>query len=437
LVTPIGLVALLTLVSTLAAVEPRHATLASGRSVRLKADTTAARADSTPARADSVRLEADTTAAQAKSPIARLEPPEDSVRRLPAQLLAQLRADPYVYFRFVNVQWMQAMCGRFEDLLPGMPNVRLHGDPHMEQYAFTADSRGLDDFDDSTLGPFVLDVTRFLASLALALDQRGWIGSRERATSAFLAGYRASLSDPAYLPPDPAAVTRLRAERPRTTHEFLAWADSLMLPLDPEYQAAIPSVRAALEEYAGKPGMPASFFRVKKSGRLNLGVGSALSSKVLLRLEGPSLSDDDDVLVEAKRAGDLSAVSCLDVVVPGAGRVVTGSEQIGRLRHQFMMVLPPRRTTGSDAPRWWLRSWEASYREVDIADYVSGAEIEEVAQDVGAQLGHGHMAASDADGRREASRQLHRLDQLDLRIRSAAADQTAELMEAWRRFRAR
>ena len=85
---------------------------------------------------------------------------------------------------------MQATCNRFADARTGLPNVGLHGNPHIEQSTFTADSRGLDDFDDSTLGPLVLDVTRFLASVGLALDKRGSNGSRDKATGAFLAGYR-------------------------------------------------------------------------------------------------------------------------------------------------------------------------------------------------------------------------------------------------------
>ena len=155
----------------------------------------------------------------------------------------------------------------------------------------------------------MLDVTRFLASVDLALDSAAGTAPRQ-GHDAFLAGYRASLSDTTYPPPYPSAVTRLRAKEARDAHQFLAWVDSLMLPLDPEYEAAVPFVRAVLEEHAGgvKPGMPAAFFRVKKTGRLNLGVGSALASKVLLRLEGPSSADDDDVIVEVKRSGDLSGV---------------------------------------------------------------------------------------------------------------------------------
>jgi Uncharacterized protein conserved in bacteria (DUF2252) len=325
-------------------------------------------------------------------------------------------------------------------VLPGLPPVRLHGDPHLDQYAFTTDSRGLDDFDDSTMGPFVLDVTRFLASLDLALDQRGWSAVRPKASAAFLAGYRASLNDPTYLPSNPSAVTRLRARDARDAHEFLAWTDSLMLPLDPAFEGIVASARAALEEHAGqvRPGTRAGFFRIKKTGRLNLGVGSALASKLLLRVEGPSPADDDDMIIEAKRAGDVTGVSCLAVAAPGAVHVVTGSEQIGRLRHEILMVLRLDRTVASDAERWWLRNWDLSYREVGVADYISGEEIVEVAHDVGAQLGRGHMVAPDAGGGpRDASQQVRRLDGLEPRIREAVADQTAELLDAWRRFRAR
>ena len=98
---PTGVVTLVFLVCTLAAVAGlRQTTFASARVVRLKTDT---------------------TAPQASSSIARLEPTEESVRRLPAPLLAQLRDNGYVYFRFVNVQWMRATCEWFEDVLPGLP----------------------------------------------------------------------------------------------------------------------------------------------------------------------------------------------------------------------------------------------------------------------------------------------------------------------------
>jgi hypothetical protein len=369
---------------------------------------------------------------------AQLRPDDDAVRRAPAALLTRLRDDPYVYFRFINVQWMQFMCERFGDVLRDVPDARLHGDAHLEQYAFTDESRGLDDFDDSAMGPIVLDITRFLASVDLALRNRGWTEFHKRAVDAFFEGYRWALRDPSYLPPDPAVICRLRAIPARDERVFLAWADSLMLPLDPALERALPVAYSALEEYRRRfrPDAPPDYFRMKKVGRLNLGVGSALSTKVLFRFEGPTHSEDDDVIVEAKRASDLSGISCLRAPpMTGAMRVVTGVEQMGRLRHEILMVIPaPREAAVS---RWWLRNWDNAYREVDIADYADGSELVEVARDVGAQLGHGNLREA-KEGSNPAALPMEQraLDRLEARARQAAADGTAELLDAWKAFRA-
>ena len=334
-----------------------------------------------------------------------------------------------------------ATCGRFADVLTGAAQVRLHGDPHLEQYAFTTDSRGLDDFDDSAMGPFVLDVTRFLASLDLALDQRGWSAVRPRASAAFFAGYRASLSDTTYLPPDPAAVTRLRAQRPREMHEFLAWVDSLMLPLDPEYEAAVPFVRAALEGHAGRvrPGMPAGFFRVKKTGRLNLGVGSALASKVLLRLEGPSHPMTTTYRrSEAQRRPERRVVSARRSRArsrprrhwqranrPPASPVHHGAATLSRYGIRRARgggcaagSLPTAKSTSPiTCPR--TRSWRSRTTWALSSDTATWRR------------------RTQAAGRVMASQQLRAAGPDRARIRQAVAEQTAELMEAWRRFRAR
>jgi uncharacterized protein (DUF2252 family) len=61
-----------------------------------------------------------------------------------------------------------------------MPTARLHGDAHVEQYAVSATSRGIDDFDDSSTGPAVVDIVRFLGSLELTARARlGRVSSRD------------------------------------------------------------------------------------------------------------------------------------------------------------------------------------------------------------------------------------------------------------------
>jgi hypothetical protein len=233
----------------------------------------------------------------------------------------------------------------------------------------------------------------------------------------------------------------MRAVPARDLHAFLDWADSLMRPLDPELEKALPVAESALESFRlrFRPDSSPTYFRIKKVGRLNLGVGSALATKVLFRFEGPTPSDDDDLIVEAKRANDLSGVQCLTVPrVSGAFRVVKGVEQIGRLHHDILMVIPHDPTLGAHVSRWWVLNWDQSYREVDIGDYVSGGEIVEVARDVGAQLGHANLReAKEAANSAALTIEQRALDRLEGRTRQAAAEGTAELLDAWKTFRAR
>jgi uncharacterized protein (DUF2252 family) len=90
--------------------------------------------------------------------------------------------------------------------------VRLHGDPHVEQFAVSADAWGLEDFDDSARGPAIIDIVRFLGSIALVTRQRGWTGHRDALFKRFFAGYQRGLSSPDYQPPTPDLVRYLRAD---------------------------------------------------------------------------------------------------------------------------------------------------------------------------------------------------------------------------------
>jgi uncharacterized protein (DUF2252 family) len=366
-----------------------------------------------------------------------LWPEEAALAQVSPELLEQLRSDPYVYFRFINRQWTRRVCERFTDVIPSLATVRLHGDAHLEQYAYTDVDRGLDDFDDSATGPSVVDVSRFLASVDLVLRRHGWSGAYPTAAEAFLAGYRKGLTVEGYLPPDPAIVTRLRQRPRRDTIAFLQWADSLMIPIVGDAARLLPTVEAAIDEFARRmrPGLPQDYFRIKRSGYLKMGVGSALTTKVLLRVEGPSSAAEDDVVIEAKRASSLGGVPCLTVPPAAeAVRVVAGTRQIGRLHNEVLMVLPKLGDAGFGT--WWVRSWSPSYVEVDIDDYVSPNEIVEVAHDVGAQLGSRNLKddspQAQAQGRRAEGQTV---EQMERRIRDRVADLTAELFEAWSRFR--
>jgi len=97
-------------------------------------------------------------------------------------------------------------------------------------------------------------------------------------------------------------VRRLRAEPLKSPGEFLAWADSLMQPLGPGELAQLDTSWKGVEAFAVRtnPEFTPAFLRRQKVGWLRIGIGSALTRKLLIRVEGPSLAPDDDLVLEAK-----------------------------------------------------------------------------------------------------------------------------------------
>ena len=183
------------------------------------------------------------------------------------------------------------------------------------RYALTRDAWGLDDFDDSTRGPALVDIVRFLGSIELVAQQRGWSREHNRLVDRFFAGYRRGLSAPLESPSQPDFVRRLLAENPPMSNEaFLVSADRLMSRVD---EAPMPGVIAGMREFAKivrreRPEFPADYFEVVRSGWLRLGVGSAASRKVLIRVRGASSDPADDVLLEAKAVRALDGLNCLE-----------------------------------------------------------------------------------------------------------------------------
>jgi hypothetical protein len=112
-----------------------------------------------------------------------------------------------------------------------------------------------------------------------------------------------------------------------------------------------------------------------------------LDERFLIRVEGPTPAPDDDVVLEAKELRDLSSVPCVQASLLG-GRFRT---IVGRAR---------------------LESWQPDDRELAAAhDLTSADELDEVAYQVGLQLGRGHIrqfAAPFDDQLRRAVRDMLR-----------------------------
>jgi uncharacterized protein (DUF2252 family) len=369
----------------------------------------------------------------------RLRPSDEALAAAPGELIDKLRADAYVYFRFVNRAWTARVCEVFADT-PEVPVVRLHGDAHVEQFAFTRDAWGLDDFDDSARGAAVVDVVRFLGSLDLASRQRGWGTERDALRTRFFDGLRQGLSDPAYRAPMPSVVQRLRARQPRTQRDFLAWGEGLLRPLDDvRWGIVIRGVQKFDAFIRGEGGQFApGYFTVVHAGWLRIGVGSATARKMLIRVQGPTANPDDDVLLEAKEVATLDGIACLqDSPKPLAHRIVRGSQQMGRLKHEILavgptMLIPASADRAEYWLEWWVTSWDPTYREVRLADLRSSEDLAAIAYDAGLQLGTG--ATVNAETRQ---RVLASMDKFEGRLRDATTLLVDELLAGWRELSGR
>jgi hypothetical protein len=367
---------------------------------------------------------------------AQLRPNPTALADAPAELIDRLRADPFTYFRFINRAWTTRVCEILTDV-PDPTIVRLHGDAHVEQFALTKDAWGLDDFDDSARGPAFVDIVRFLGSLDLATRQRSWTRSRDALWDRFFEGYRRGLSNPDYRPPEPDLVRQLRKQAPVTRAAYLAWGEQQMQPMADATMKSVLDGTMAFERFvrSQRPDIAAGYFAVIRAGWLRLGVGSAATRKVLIRVQGPTTDRDDDELIEAKEVANLDGVGCLESPsTPQALRVVDGTRQLGRLKHNILAVGPTLLIPAADRPEhwldWWVSSWEPSYREVRISDLRSVDDLADIAFDAGVQLGAGKVVSV-------RTQTLSSLRTLEGRLRSVTDMMIAELFAGWRELSTR
>lgn len=357
---------------------------------------------------------------------------------LPPPVIRSLRMSPHAFFRIVNRAWASRVCDAFTKELASLGSVRLHGDAHVEQYAVTDNGYGLDDFDDAAEGPPVIDLVRFLGSLRLTAYERGWSRHFDRVADAFLHEYRHALSEPDDEPPVPQVVVRLRGRPPRSQAAFLAWADGLMKPVSRSTTRATHQALDLLAEQmkGGEIGLPARYFRIKRVGRLDMGIGSRSIPKLLIRVEGDTVVADDDLILEAKEPANLTGVECLAPSRQSAAvRVIKAAEQIGRLRHEVLSLVPSLIADSTEDHHWWIHDWTPSYAEVNIHDLRSVTELSELAADAGFQLGRASLPL-EGNAALERRRQERRaISAVENRVKRVAVSLTDDLLRAWGAFR--
>jgi Uncharacterized protein conserved in bacteria (DUF2252) len=361
----------------------------------------------------------------------RVSPRAPELQVYPA-LVARLRDTPRNYFRFVTRSFTRAVCAQFHDDRGDFPDVNLHGDAHLEQYAVTSLGRGLTDFDESARGPSFIDLVRFGVSLELAAREKDWPGEGRRSLGAFLGGYREALTNPDINNTAPPVVTRARGKFARDHSLALRRADA-MIDADP---VPASDIEADVRDYvtqmlAGRAGMPDSFFSIKKAGRLTLGIGSALDEKYLFRIEGWSRDADDDQILEAKLVRPLADGDCVGAE-QGPERVLRGMTLIADAPFPFSGLFTHRGRT------FWVHGWTDDYVELSIDSSISTPEdLRQLAYDVGIQLGRAHPKDVSGQGFPPCLRGilLQATRKNEGRIRKTIDMLAEATVEAWMAFR--
>jgi hypothetical protein len=232
-------------------------------------------------------------------------------------------------------------------------------------------------------------------------------------------------------PPWKGSVAEMRAD-------YLAWGEQQMQPMAEATVKSVLDGMMAFERFvrSQRPDIAEGYFAVIRAGWLRLGVGSAATRKVLIRVQGPTTGREDDELVEAKEVANLDGVGCLEnSPTPQALRVVDGTRQLGRLKHNILavgptMLIPAAADRAGHWLDWWVSNWEPSYREVRISDLRSVDDLADIGFDAGVQLGAGTLVSV----RRQTLLPLRRLEG---RLRRVTNTMIAELLAGWRELATR
>jgi hypothetical protein len=355
------------------------------------------------------------------------------------ELAERVSGDAHSYFRFVNRAFATSVCKRFESRLKEMPRVRLHGDPHIEQYAVTDLGRGLADFDDAAVGPPVIDLTRFATSAVLASRAKGLSRADENSlVSELFRGYREGLKGTRAPEKAPAFATAMASGFKKDRKPFIVSADNAMIAIT---QADEDFVRSEVAAYRKLPGLPkraAGFFNIKKVGLLKLGIGSALVRKYLVRLEGETPALEDDVLMEVKEVSTLEGVGCMEAIVGGAA---DGRDREQRDAGNKKLLVPQLLDESKLAPvgarRFWVNEWLPNYQEARI-NKLETADLGPLVYEAGLWLAAEHLRDYPGDKgtvKHAPADKLAVSIDLEADIRKHAGELADDIVRGWDRFK--
>ncbi len=133
------------------------------------------------------------------------------------------------------------------------------------------------------------------------------------------------------------------------------------------------------------PDRPEAFFQIVRMGALQIGVGSGLEAKILIRIAGPTAAPEDDVILEVRPTRTSDGTECVSRPTHGGSMQVMMFEALlGPRLPEVVGFLP--REGAREAPELWVQSWDPGYRELSIANLQSQTELNELALDAATQL---------------------------------------------------
>jgi hypothetical protein len=350
-------------------------------------------------------------------------------------LLDKISASPFRYFRALAEPSKHRTCESFRDLRWRLPSGPVHGDAHIEQFVVTDSDYGLADFDNAGFGPAIVDLVRSATSLHLACRDVAGGCDPEQAVSAYFNAYRTALDHPVRRG-EPEIVARMRTRLGQEPEAWLKWADSLTQPLsrDQEERVRHEWFRFVALMRETNSGRPENFYRIIRVGSLEMGLGSALERKMLIRIAGPSDDPRDDVILEARTHSLPEYRGCVWRPTGGSLNVFLLTSMLAHPLPEVFGVLP--NPDGDELPEIWIQSWERGYRELSLSDLRGQPDLNALAADAGTQLA-GHFWSTLPEALRGHHRftQLRAFEMTEQRARDLARSMAGEIMAEWSRFR--
>jgi hypothetical protein len=257
----------------------------------------------------------------------------------------------------------------------------------------------------------------------------------EQAVTAYFTAYRTALDHPVSRR-QPAIVARLRARLGPEPEAWLQWAESLMQPLA---HAEEERVRREWFRFVAlmretTPARPESFYRIHRLGSIEIGLGSALERKLLIRIAGATDDSRDDVILEARSHSLPEYRGCVWRPTGGSLNVFMLTSMLGHRLPNVFGILP--NPDGDELPEIWIQSWERGYRELSLSDVRGQADLDALAADAGTQLA-GHFWSTSPEALRGHQRftQLRALELTERRARELARSLARDAVAEWSRFR--